>query len=85
MGFLDGYMLSMLQFGSFDYIMNKELIQRLYKQSTNNCLVACTNKAWAWEEEFAKLIVLECSRIAKLATKEDRVRDAIERNFGIKT
>ena len=65
--------------------MNKELFDRLYKQSTQNCLVACTNKALAWEEEFAKLIVLECSRIAKLASREDRVRDAIEFQFGIKS
>lgn len=35
------------------------------------------------KEKFAQLIVLECSRVAKLEVKTDRVCDAIENHFGI--
>lgn len=33
--------------------------------------------------QFAKLIVLECSRVAKLTAADNRVCDAIETHFGI--
>ena len=68
--------------------MNRELISRLYRQSAE---VAATrsddspSQAWAWEEAFAKAIVLVCSRVAKLAVKDNRVCDAIENHFGIES
>jgi phage gp36-like protein len=36
-------------------------------------------------DEFAKLIVLECSRVAKLEVCTNRVCDAIEHHFGIES
>ena len=35
------------------------------------------------KEKFAKLIIMECSRVAKLAVGTNKVCDAIEQNFGI--
>ena len=66
--------------------MNRELIERLYIQSTEVCRTHIAGSAaWTWETEFARLIVLECSRVAKLEMKDNRVCDAIERHFGIES
>ena len=67
--------------------MNRELIKQLYLQSTEVCRtnIAGSSTAWTWETEFARLIVLECSRVAKLEMKDNRVCDAIERHFGIES
>lgn len=63
--------------------INKEVIQRLYHQSVGNMPAGGGNDAWAWEVEFAKAIVLECSRVAKLQTGDNKVCDAIEQHFGV--
>ena len=67
--------------------MNKDLIKRLYQQSVVEATTAHPNAspcpAWAWEEAFAKAIVLECSRVAKLQTGDNKVCDAIEQHFGV--
>ena len=34
-------------------------------------------------EKFAKLIIKECSRVAKLEVGTDKVYDAIEKHFGV--
>lgn len=68
--------------------MNRELISRLYHTSVANTIASrprrhAPARAWVWEEEFAKAIVLECSRVAKLAMGDNKVCDAIEDHFGI--
>lgn len=67
--------------------MNRDLIGRLYQQSADKCHEMCKDvdfaPAWLWEEEFTKAVVLECSRIAKLASRDNGVCDAIEQHFGI--
>ena len=68
--------------------MNRELIKRLYTSSVADTIAVVMvdgepAKAWTWEEEFAKAIVLECSRVAKLAVGDNKVCDAIEHHFGI--
>jgi hypothetical protein len=50
--------------------MNHELISRLYKESVAHCVKLGpnpngTNRAWAWEEKFAELIVEHCAKIAE--------------------
>lgn len=66
--------------------INKDLIRRLYQQSVADVVASVKGDgamAWAWEEEFAAAIVRECSRVAKLETKDNRVCDAIEKHFGV--
>ena len=67
--------------------MNRELIHRLYRQSVTEAVNNHPNvspcPAWSWEEAFARAIVLECSRVAKLEMKDNRVCDAIENHFGV--
>lgn len=68
--------------------MNRELVSRLYHTSVANTIASgsaddAPAKAWSWEEEFTKAIVLECSRVAKLAVGDNKVCDAIEHHFGI--
>lgn len=36
--------------------MNKELIRQLYDRAAMEC---CDGKAWVWEEQFARQVVLE--------------------------
>ena len=64
--------------------MNVELLKQLKKQAeyvTDEGLGG--NYTDVDLDEFAKLIVLECSRVAKLEVCTNRVCDAIENHFGI--
>ena len=61
-----------------------EVIERLKKEATVMTEEGLGGGYFEVDEDkFARLIILECSRIAKNQTRDNRVCDAIEQHFGI--
>lgn len=63
-----------------------EVIERLKKQAEYVTHEGLGGNYTAVDlDEFAKLIILECSRVAKLEVGTNKVCDAIENHFGIES
>ena len=59
--------------------MNKELMNTLVAQCPPQGY-----QSWMIDlDKYTELVVIECSRVAKLESKSNKVCDAIESHFGI--
>lgn len=66
--------------------MNKELVRQLYDRAALNCT---DSKAWVWEEEFARQVVLEAINFLQFApTLYPRATDEavykLQQHFGVR-
>lgn len=62
--------------------MNKEIIKRIYKESTDFCAEARSTEAWFWEEKFAELLLLEAAKLCDRVYPEGSPLHLVSLGFG---
>lgn len=56
--------------------MNRELVERLYREADEHCLALGpntdgTNRAWVWEQKFAELVAVEAAKVCERVYPSD--------------